>query len=259
MQIDPVQEWQRLTAEYREKTPDELLELARDFADLTEAAQQALRAEMRSRGLGDPEAPCIAMEVSKPGRAQPPRFIKTPSSGAFGGQLAGTLGFGSEIPELVPDDPQVEPEGDHPLDYTWKTELCDLETPEGAMQLQEALKRAGIASWIRFNGFVYPYVPSTRDAIRMGLGGLQILVAADELDQARGIAAKPIPQDIIDELKGGVPEYVAPKCPKCGAEDPTLESVEPTNHWRCENCDAEWSDGAESAYSHPTTGSDQTS
>jgi hypothetical protein len=39
MQIDPVQEWQRLTAEYREKYDGELLELARDYADLTEPAQ----------------------------------------------------------------------------------------------------------------------------------------------------------------------------------------------------------------------------
>ena len=68
MQIDPVLEWQRLTAEYRDKGEGELLELARDFTDLTPNAQQALRAEMRSRGMGDPESPRTPpeVEVSQP-------------------------------------------------------------------------------------------------------------------------------------------------------------------------------------------------
>ncbi|MGH9562768.1 MAG: hypothetical protein ACRD3S_15055, partial [Terracidiphilus sp.] len=52
---------------------------------------------------------------------------------------------------------------------------------------------------------------------------------------------------IIDDLKVEVPEYEVPNCPKCGTEDPLLESVEPTNHWRCENCDAEWDDPAAAA------------
>jgi hypothetical protein len=78
MQIDPVLEWQRLTAEYRQKGEEELLELARDFADLTETAQQALRQEMRSRGLGDPQSPRTMPQVSMPISfpSQPPGSIK---------------------------------------------------------------------------------------------------------------------------------------------------------------------------------------
>ncbi len=135
MQMDPVQEWQRLTAAYREKSPEELLELAHDFADLTETAQQALRSEMRSRGLGDPEsarAPREA-EVSEPVTfgSQLPGFIKVQPTG-------GVPGFGGETPQLVPDSPELPDDGG-PHDYTWKTPLCECYTREEAAQLQEAL------------------------------------------------------------------------------------------------------------------------
>ena len=57
MQSDPALEWRRLTEHYREMSDEELRELAADFANLTETAQQVLAQEMRSRGLGDPQAP----------------------------------------------------------------------------------------------------------------------------------------------------------------------------------------------------------
>src|SRR5580693_8203518 len=70
MQSNPAEDWQRLTEHYREISDEELRELAADFADLTEAAQQVLRNEMRNRGLGDPgsanEAPRSADRPAAP-------------------------------------------------------------------------------------------------------------------------------------------------------------------------------------------------
>ena len=76
------------------------------------------------------------------------------------------------------------------------------------------------------------------------VGNLQVLVAADQLDDAREIAARPIPQDVVDESRQEVPEYIPPKCPKCGAEDSVLESAEPTNSWLCEACGKQWTEPA---------------
>ena len=53
--MDQAKEWQRLTTLYRGKTGEELQELAEDFGDLTEIAQQVLRDELKSRGLRSPE------------------------------------------------------------------------------------------------------------------------------------------------------------------------------------------------------------
>jgi len=101
------------------------------------------------------------------------------------------------------------------------------------------LRRAGIDSWVQRPG-VRVVVPW----LELGVGDIQINVGADQLEQAQTIIEKPIPQDIIDQLneEAAAPQYEIPTCPKCGAPDPILESVEPSNNWLCESCDHTWSD-----------------
>jgi hypothetical protein len=226
MQIDPVLEWQRLTAEYREKSEGELLELAGDFADLTETAQQILRSEMRSRGLGDPQAPRTEPGASAPWRR--PRVearVLNETEDADSMTMPVVAGLGGNTPALVADGDGGEVGEAEPHDYTWLTYLCECESREQAVQLCEALRAAGIDCRGSY-GLVYP----------------RVYVAADQLDQARLIAAKPIPREIVDEEKEEPPEFVEPKCPKCGSDDVVLEGVDPANIWRCEQCDEQWTE-----------------
>ena len=51
MQGNSAQDWQELAERYREMSDGELEELAFDFADLTETAQQVLRSELSKRRL----------------------------------------------------------------------------------------------------------------------------------------------------------------------------------------------------------------
>jgi ribosomal protein L37AE/L43A len=233
MQIDPVQEWQRLTAEYREKYEGELLELARDYADLTQSAQQALRAEMLSRGLGDPEKPKSVKELQQAQRepTQPPLALKnTPWAGD-----SDDTAFGAQAPEPVPDTPDAPDETAGPHEYTWKTLLCECGTSNQARRLVAALRQAGIDSWV--DG------PASGARYRSAsLAGPRVVVAADQLDQARAIAAQTNPQQIVEDEQEEVPEFVEPKCPSCGSEDVVLEGVDPENTWRCEQCDAQWTE-----------------
>jgi ribosomal protein L37AE/L43A len=76
-------------------------------------------------------------------------------------------------------------------------------------------------------------------------------VAADQLDLAHEIVSRPIPQEILDHFAEEVPAFEAPKCPKCGAEDPVLESAEPTNSWLCEVCGKQWAEPQENADTEP--------
>jgi len=206
MQIDPVAEWRRLTEHYRQAPDTQLQELARNFADLTETAQQALRDELRHRGL--------------PGPGSSP----LPAAGAVRAQTAALPprenSEASEYPEDLEEDekPSVE--------YTWKTVLCECEEWDQVQQLQEMLRRAGIDSWSPNDGLLYP----------------RILVAADQLEEARLVIAKPVPQDIIDDSHTVVPEYEMPRCPACRAADPVLEAADPVNTWQCEACGRQWSD-----------------
>jgi hypothetical protein len=67
MQSDSAAEWERLTRLYGEKSDEELLELAEDFGNLTETAQQVLRDEMKKRRLAVAGTPlAVGFEKGNP-------------------------------------------------------------------------------------------------------------------------------------------------------------------------------------------------
>jgi ribosomal protein L37AE/L43A len=207
-------EWQRLTQLYREMGDGELEELDADKGDLTEVAQQVLRDEMKKRGLDGP---------SKPG-------TEPNQEGNFGASKWGT-GNDAAVVEKTGEA------SDPPVEYTWKTPLCECDEREVARQIQEMLREAGIESWIEGPGYRAGY----------GLNNPRIVVAADQLEQAREIISRPIPQEIVEHSKMDVPDYEAPVCPSCGTAEPTLESADPVNAWRCESCGKQWTEPVEDA------------
>lgn len=220
MQNDPLMDWQRLTDLYRKMYDDELLNLAADAADLTETAQQALRQEMRSRGLGEPQDASTPRKIPEPMRER----------------RAALLGSLVDAPKLVSDTPEIEEENDGLHEFTWKTPLCECEDAETAWQIHEVLRRAGIESWTEgTEGSYSPYSQLDQRSHR-------VLVAADRVDVAQEIIARPIPQEIVEQSKMQAPEFEPPVCPKCGAGDPVLEGVDPFNSWKCEACGTEWTE-----------------
>jgi hypothetical protein len=197
MQTDSGQEWLRLTRLYAEKSDEELLALAADFGNLTEVAQQVLRDEMKRRGLPVPERRAAAVPDNRP---------------IFGRWNQAVAEQNREF-DATPDASD-EGEGDDPVEYTWKTLLCECAEREEAWQVAEVLRRASIESWI--DG---PQSQSSLD-----VRSPQVFVAADQLEAARAVIGKPIPQDVIDQSKEKVEDFEPPTCPKCGASDPVLES-----------------------------------
>ncbi len=105
------------------------------------------------------------------------------------------------------------------------------ELDEQAQELKKELRRAGIDSWVKRQRGRYA----------------QVVVAADQLEEARGVASQPIATDIVEEVKRdaeqGPAEFEMPVCSKCGASDPLLMGVEPANRWRCGACGNEWIEG----------------
>ena len=230
MQADPIAELRGLTEHYRGLSDDELRNLSADLADLTETAQQALRTEMQSRGLrlaahdpfADPLHATNAPVASNAPLAQPAATIAAShdyqTSASIQNQASSASSFFARQPQLVPDTPDNGAELDGPVDYTWKTPLCDCDTSLQARELSEALKQAGIERWIEAPGTGSP----TREFryARFSLSSPRVLVAADQLDQARAIAAQPIPRQIVEDAQTEIPDYQPPNCPKCGASDP---------------------------------------
>jgi hypothetical protein len=227
MHNDPATEWRRLAEHYRGLGEEELLLLVREFGDLTESAQQALRAELQTRGLGNPERLAQQAQNPTPARSSSlPRANQRESSG----DLSGSAEHNASEDEAGADESETE--ATH--DYTWKVVLCDCEEWKQAWQLGQALSRAGIDNW-----------PESSDR-RGGERYSRVQVAADQLDQARMIASQPIPRDIVDESNEDPDEYAPPVCPGCGAADPVLESADPMNLWHCEVCGRDWTEAVDS-------------
>jgi hypothetical protein len=213
MQVDPIEEWRRLREHYTQLNDEELYELALDFADLTEPAQQVLRDEMRSRGLDLTPAP---REV--------PKFAS--------GFIASKSDPHASQPGTTNTNQPEDDKTDRPHEYTWKTPLCEREDFSQAWQIHRVLQQAGIESWIEQPGSRYS---------DSGLP-FRVMVAADQLDAAIEIAARPIPKEIVEESQMDPSEYEPPICPKCGAGDPVLEGVDPVNSWLCEACGNQWTE-----------------
>jgi len=212
MQDDLNEEWRRLSEHYAQMYDGELLRLASRYSDLTNAAKEVLRVEMLKRGLGDPTKPAEVQRDS--GRL---RFER-------GVELDGHEDSGSDVEDGAPAH-----------EYTWKTELCECNTREQTWQLRTMLDRAKIESWL--------FDPAREVATRLlDRIPFRILVAADQLDEARKIIAQPIPQDILEESQMDIPAYVIPRCPACGDPDPTLLEDEQSNRWSCEICGKEWTE-----------------
>ena len=218
MPTDPVEEWRRLSVLYSEMGDIEFQELASQINDLTPTAQNVLRDELKKRR--------ITAQANTPRSKTPFEDIDSAAHWRQEHDAAVDTGF----------DPSEE---DAASNYTWKVALCRCESLVEAAARSEMLRRAGIDSWIQRPGarFVVPW-------LEFGVGDIQINVGADQLDQARVIIEQPIPQDIIDQLheEAAAAQYELPTCPQCGAPDPILESVEPSNNWLCESCDHSWSD-----------------
>jgi ribosomal protein L37AE/L43A len=190
----------------------ELEELYADKSDLTEVAQQILTDEIKKRGLDKPREP-------------EKRMIPPVSADAPQGLGNGDLPAAEEAGEA----------SESPVEYTWKTPLCDCDDREEAWQIQLALKDAGIDSWIDRSG--YYVAPES--------GNFRIVVAADQLEKAQEIISKPIPKEIVEQSRMDIQDYEPPVCPSCGTADPVLESADPVNSWRCESCGRQWTEQAQ--------------
>jgi hypothetical protein len=216
MQADPVEEWRRLSALYSEMGDVEIHELADQINDLTPSAQDVLRDELKKRGLLEDQPAGHAFASLSPQHARDRRTVShfAPASAEVDGSIE-------------------EVEEETPVEFSWKTLLCECAEMPEARAIVRVLMAAGIESWIERSGQYYG-----------GDGGPKVVVAADQLEHARQFLEQPIPQDILEEEREllNAPQFELPSCPHCGAPDPILESVEPSNNWLCESCDHTWSD-----------------
>jgi hypothetical protein len=113
MQTDPVEEWRRLSALYSEMGDAEIQELVDQINDLTPTAQEALRDQVKKRGLS----------------ARDPRR-------EFAQRAQAAL------------ENEESDAADRPYEYSWKVRVFEGDDLQRIRQLAEVLSRAGMERWV---------------------------------------------------------------------------------------------------------------
>jgi hypothetical protein len=76
--------------------------------------------------------------------------------------------------------------------------------------------------------------------------GPRVVVIPKDADRAAAILSQPF-ADELPAATEGPEEFDLPRCPACGGEDTLLESVDPVNQWRCDDCGKVWLEDAVSS------------
>ena len=76
---------------------------------------------------------------------------------------------------------------------------------------------------------------STKGDVR----GPRVVVTPKDAEQAAAILSQSLEAElrpVADESE----EFALPRCPACGGEETLLESADPVNQWRCDDCGVVW-------------------
>jgi hypothetical protein len=227
--IDPEQERRRLAEFYSGQLDGELEKVATQAYELTELAREALKAELGRRGLQT-------------------KLIET-----------APVVFKKQVP-VMPGDPPPPASPAPPSAPDGELELRKMVAIRQFRDLPEALLAKGSLESAGIDA-----VLTDDNVVRMDwfwsnlMGGVKLLVGAEDAAEADEVLAQPIPEHFD---VSGVGEYAQPRCPKCNSLDVTFQELEPAAYvsmavsvpirfhrraWRCRSCGAEWEDdGADS-------------
>ena len=101
--------------------------------------------------------------------------------------------------------------------------IFDMESEQAASTAYYSLTSAGI------------------DAIVVSKPGPRVVVKPKDAERAAeilsGLSTDKLTEQVLEETDA---EFDLPRCPACGGEETVLESVDPVNQWRCEDCGNTW-------------------
>ncbi len=70
--------------------------------------------------------------------------------------------------------------------------------------------------------------------------GPRVVVTPKDAERAATILSQPSADELKAEAEETPEEFALPRCPACGGEETLLESVDPVNQWRCDDCGHTW-------------------
>ena len=112
--------------------------------------------------------------------------------------------------------------------------IFDFEDERSVQAAYYALRSAGIEAIVVSAGAAVSADDSTANR------GPRVVVTPKDAERAAAILSQPS----TDALNGGPEEtpeeFRLPRCPACGGKEALLESVDPVNQWRCDDCGHTW-------------------
>jgi hypothetical protein len=70
--------------------------------------------------------------------------------------------------------------------------------------------------------------------------GPRVVVTPKDAERAAAILSRPSAEELKAETEEAFAGFDLPKCPACGGTETLLESVDPVNQWRCDDCGHTW-------------------
>jgi hypothetical protein len=105
--------------------------------------------------------------------------------------------------------------------------IFDFENQEAASAAYYALTREGIQAIVS-------------DGVKSEKRGPRVVVTPKDAERAAAILSEPSKDELIAAQEETPAEFDLPHCPACGGVETLLESVDPVNEWRCDDCGHTW-------------------
>jgi hypothetical protein len=70
--------------------------------------------------------------------------------------------------------------------------------------------------------------------------GPRVVVTPKDAARAAAILSRPSADELRSETEDTLEGFTLPCCPACGGAETMLESVDPVNQWRCDQCGHTW-------------------
>jgi hypothetical protein len=188
--IGDAAQYQELVTLYGSYGDNELVELGRGMADLTEMAQEALKGELTRRGL----------KIVPAGEPVEARVLSEDD-------LSDMRAYAESAPAEC---------------------IFDFENERGVTAAYYALTAEGIEAIVVSGG------------ARADKRGPRVVVTPKDAARAAAILSQPSAEELKTEAEEAFAGFDLPRCPACGGAETLLESVDPVNQWRCDNCGHTW-------------------
>ena len=112
--------------------------------------------------------------------------------------------------------------------------IFDFEDERAVTAAYYALTAEGIEA------IVVSGMPGDSGGTKPGRRGPRVVVTPKDAERAAAILSRPSAEELKTETEEAFEGFNLPQCPACGGVETLLESVDPVNQWRCDQCGHTW-------------------